>query len=368
MEPTLYYILWICGILGGLILLGGIVIIYLILSEHYRKAQYQKLSRQWESTLLKLLAEEITLEEAQTKIGTPKNYMWMWQFLFPYLESLEGEDRQLILSVAQKIGMQKYYLKKLRQRWKSLYTRALAARILGSLHCYRALPLILSLLNNQNQAVVISAARSITDLNAYQYLDRVAEALLQNTQITYEGATEIMAQFSEECCPMIMQKIETEMNHPDFELQTGSIEEDEYKMAILAMMVDLLGYYRWMEASGLLSKLLPIADEETIIHIFKAFIRMDTLPPEVDLKHYLTHPNWVIRSLSARAWNIKGSEEYLSIVVSLLDDPFWWVRLRAAEALWSFGLEGKKILQKKAEEKTGASAAISQYILAQEKI
>lgn len=55
--------------------------------------------------------------------------------------------------------------------------------------------------------------------------------------------------------------------------------------------------------------------------------------------------NWQVRAVAARAAGRIGLQDCMSPLNFLVDDRNWWVRFRAAEALFKMGADGITMLQ-----------------------
>ncbi len=128
-------------------------------------------------------------------------------------------------------------------------------------------------------------------------------------------------------------------------------------------MIDLIAHHRYREALPVLNKLLPKADEETTVHILKAFLRIGELPPSFNIEPYLQHKYWVVRSFSARLLKLSKKKSAIPLLEELTSDQNWWVRFHAAEALLSAGPEGPAILKRLAKGPHAEAAGISRYLL-----
>jgi hypothetical protein len=74
--------------------------------------------------------------------------------------------------------------------------------------------------------------------------------------------------------------------------------------------------------------------------------------------------DWEIRSEAIVGLQKTFATQAIPELKELLNDPVWWVRLKAAMALKSFGDEGIKVLHEQRKEKHPLAHEISQYILA----
>ncbi len=377
MHPDLINLIWLCGMLGAVILFFLFTITVILLIDYRDKKELGALKERWEELFLKYIEGDIPPGTIDTTPINAKRALWMWDFLSPYLESLDGEDYDKIIELSYQSGMQAAFLKQLRRG--SVYKRALAGRILGKVRCLEAIPGVLPLLKSRHPEVVMSAALCMANMGEEKHFIRAMLAILRKTRSTYEGATEIMSQFKKGDFSFLINYLEDEAEKTKLkegaaspEKTTKKISDDEPTekeiSAVMAITVDVLGFHRRLESLDILQKLLITHkdDDELIIHIFKAFIRMNVVPEGLDLTPYFANRNWVVRSMLARIVSINGEEKYLPRLEKLLADEYWWVRYRTAITLWTMGSEGKQILERSSEKDGTPEASVSRYILAQE--
>ncbi|MDZ4132363.1 MAG: HEAT repeat domain-containing protein, partial [Dethiobacteria bacterium] len=228
------------------------------------------------------------------------------------------------------------------------------------------------LLKSKNFSTVLAAAQSLVKSGEAGTFAPAARALLKNTYFTYEGTTEVLIGYGRSICGPIMQllksyslkKNETEDDSIETVLPKAADAGGEDVVAFVSIMIDLLGFHRYREALPVLAKMLESRDEEIIVHVLKAFLRIGAVPEGFNLKPYLTHKYWVIRSFSAQVWKLTGDESALPLLKNMLSDRQWWVRFHAAEALRSGGEAGFAILkQLAAAAGEDRETAISRYIL-----
>ena len=82
------------------------------------------------------------------------------------------------------------------------------------------------------------------------------------------------------------------------------------------------------------------------------------------LMEHLEDSDWEIRSESIQGLKKQHVKKAISQIADLLDDPIWWVRLQAANALKSFGPEGKAILESQDPVTKPLAHEIAAYSLA----
>lgn len=359
-DPYLNTLLNIIAVLAAVIivLLASMVLIRLF--SALNKKKYRLKAREWEEIYLNYLHGDLDLEKAAAQMGADKRYYWLWNFFAPYLEVLEGSDFDKTKALCREIGLIDYYKKKLRRGGTA--GKAVAARMLGALRCRESVAEMLKLLQSKNELLVQAAAQGLAKSGEPGPFFQAARALLGNTFFTYEGAAEILADFGKKICPHIARFLEDET------AQAAPGENGVDPSAYRSVMIDLLGFFKYREALPLLQKMLTQADEETTVHILKAFINIGELPAELDLKPYLEHPYWVVRNFSVRAWKLTDDRQYLPILEKLLSDRNWWVRFHAAEALRGAGRPGLEILQRKTAAGDQAAASISSYALSRNEV
>jgi len=368
-DPYLNVLLNVIVVMTTIIiaLLAAIILIRLLSSLN--KQKYRIKSREWESIYLNYLHGDLTLEKAVQMMAGEKRYYWLWHFFNPYLEALEGTDFDKTKAFCREIGLIGHYKKKLNRGGAA--KKAVAARVLGALRCRESAKEMMGLLQSRNQLLVQAAAQGLARSGQSDAFFPAAQALLRQTFITYEQATAILAAFGKEICPHIVRLLEDEAAQlPTSNRDRGIRSPKQFRgknsvdpSVFRSIMVDLLGFFKYREALPLLERLLEKADEETTLHILKAFISIGEAPASLDLKPYLEHRYWAVRNFSARAWKLTGDRQVLPVLEKMLVDRNWWVRFHAAEALRSAGWPGLVILKGKTAEADRTAASVSSYVL-----
>ncbi len=374
MDPYLKYIIVFIVITGALILAILLTIVLIRLSAFLNENKFRVKAEEWENAFLNYLEGDYNLEESVRIFGREKNYNWIWIFFYPYLNLLSGSDLNKTLALCHAIGLVAYNKSKL--RLGSVNEKASAARALGSLRSREAIPEMFNFLQSKNPLLVQATAHGLARPEYLDTFDPVARALISNTNFTFEGISEILSGYGKEVCAVIVEMLKDKTaQRPQHDLAFNSRVKKNFHLTdqvdpysfvnyyYVLIMIDLLGYFRYERAVQLLNNMLDTADAETTVHILKSFKRMGTVPPNFDIKLFLDHQYWVVRSFAAQLCSLAADVSYNPKLESLLSDPHWWVRYHAAEALRSTGREGLDVLSRKADQSTGVSAAISRYIL-----
>ena len=84
---------------------------------------------------------------------------------------------------------------------------------------------------------------------------------------------------------------------------------------------------------------------------------------QVAIEAALTDGSWEVRTQAAIAASRLGSASFVPKLVGLLDDPEWWPRFRAAEALARLEPQGIAALRKSAQIPTTRAGEIAQLVL-----
>ncbi len=368
MDPYLYILVQIIFVIAGLTILFLLAIVLLRLFHSLGEKRYRQMTEDWEDVFFGYLQGELTLEEAAAVFKKANSYPWMWRFLAPYIRSLDGDDFDQAKLLCRQAGLIDYYKKRLHHR--SVTQKALAARTLGSLRCRESTSDLLAMLHSKNPIFILAAAQGLAASGDTSAFAQTTRTLLNHTFFTFEGAAEILSRFGVESCKAITAALEAKTGSGTAEnpVEKSLLDHLHGKDSIepyvyYSLYIDLLGNFRYREALPALGKLARFADQETMVHILKAFLRIGEMPPGFDIKPFLKHDYWVVRSFAAQVWKYSRDQEALPLLENLLSDPYWWVRYHAARALSEAGQNGKTLLKRKTTESAGAAADISRYIL-----
>lgn len=91
-------------------------------------------------------------------------------------------------------------------------------------------------------------------------------------------------------------------------------------------------------------------DDDLLPRIYQALGRIGHPSGHHAILRGLSHPAWAVRAAAAQAAGRNGLVDAVTGLGLLLDDPQWWVRFRAGEALWRLGAAGREELAKIARE------------------
>lgn len=374
MDPYLQVMVQIIVVLGILILILLFFLVLLRQQSLYREARYNDWARAWESFYHGYILGDYSLKDLPGYLVKGKSFAWLRRFFTPFLEVLDGPDFEATKALCRETGLIAHCQGKLKKG--SIPQRAEAAKFLGLLRCQISVPERLIMLKSRRPLLVLAAAQSLVVSGEPGTFQQVLQALLFQTYLTYEGATEILSRYGREICQPITEilaqyKGEKENNKSVTRQRKAKRITPAHginETVFLIIMIDLLGHYRYKKALLVLGSLLPAANEEMCIHLFKTFLRIGAAPTQLNLRDYLEHEAWPVRSFAAQVASLSKDETSLHLLNDLLTDSQWWVRYHAAMALATFGQQGRELLARRIDGSDAEAAYISSYILSRGKV
>lgn len=370
MDPYLQILINIMLLISGIIVLILAAIIFMRLQAANNEIRFGRWAKEWEAYFLDYMLGDSTLADIPSNLRKQFNPNWLRRFFTPYLEALDGPDFEVVKALCRETGLIDYYRKELVRI--SLYKKAVAAKFLGQLRCKESAAERLKMLESKNVILVLAAAQGLAVSGEPGTFQPVLRVLLKDTYITYEGVTELVSRFGRQICKPITTMLDSYSKNEalwssPIDRQKGQKISASFgvdRSVFIIILIDLLGHYRYHEATPVLVRMIEKADIETIIHILKAFLRIGRFPDELSLKPYLLNEHWVVRNFAAQAAELTRDEEVITLLDQLLADEQWWVRYHAAKALFSFGEAGKSILDKGKYSTNNYVSGICRYLLA----
>lgn len=351
MLKAIYYF---AAVLILLIMAVIFTILFYHLLHKRRKKIFEHKKEKWENCLFQYLNDDLSLEQVVAVMND--SYYYLYDFLKPYLKNLKGNDFEKIKKLVEKNKMVAFFLEKLENGNKE--EKIKAAAFLGKLGEKSALPLLEKCLSCEDENLMTASIWAIADIGEQELFFKVLKSVLNESRFTFEALTEILIRFGEASCYQIKRFLENNF------IAENNLEEilgvPEYQS--LSLFFDIFGYFRFIPGVEIMVSTLEVEyNEEVLIHIFKALVKIE-YPINKDLKPYLQHDNWVVRSQTARYIAEIKADNYLSDLKKLLIDQKWWVRYYAALAI--FKLDKKEILIEIVKNKQ-PGYEMGTYILAQ---
>ncbi|WP_166638022.1 HEAT repeat domain-containing protein [Halanaerobium saccharolyticum] len=279
--------------------------------------------------MFQYLNNDLSLEKTASVMND--SYLYLYDFLKPYLKNLKGDNFEKLRQLVQKNKMIDFFLLKLKKGNRE--EKIKAAAFLGKVREKRALPLLKEYLNSEDKSLMTASIWAIADIGEQELFFPVLKTVLNENSFTFEALTEILIRFGEESCYQIKEFLE--INYRAENNLTEILEVPEYQS--LSLFFDIFGYFRFIPGVEVMVPTLEADfNEEVLIHIFKALVKIE-YPIDKDLSPFLNHKSWVVRSQAARYLAEIKESNYLSDLKKLLSDQNWWVRYYSALAIFELG-------------------------------
>jgi len=350
------YLIFILYILSFLVFLLFLIIIAYHQNQTQKKKKLKEIKNKYLPVIDDYVNNRITIKNAEHKLKKDMNYEIIEEVLKSLLKKYSGSKFESLKDLIKHLGINNHYLKNLNSNNKKKKLKA--ASFLGVLEEKKALDELYQMLNSQDRLVIITAAWAISEIGNMDNLDKIIKSLIKKTNMTYEATTELLVNFNGEICDKLINHINRYLE--DTTYFSIHFAVDDYKL--LALFIDIFGYFRYKRSLSIIKRLLKRnPHQEVIIHILKSLVKIGE-PINLDLKKFLLHENWVIRSQTTKYISKIKNSNYINIIKNLLEDENWWVKYYAAKALWDLD-KIDLMIDIILKDKTGAN--ICDYILAQ---
>jgi hypothetical protein len=203
------------------------------------------------------------------------------------------------------------------------------------------------LINDPKHLVRVFAAVAITKLNSRPLFYEVLRKMSEETPLSRFFYRDALVQCDQEKFNWMEDLLNKEQD-PN----------------IIAMILDVLSTRC---TSNLLSAIKPYThspDRTCRILAIRALGNLSADESILLLMEHLEDSDWEIRSESIQGLKKQHVKKAIPQIAELLNDPIWWVRLQAANALKTFGEDGKKILENQDPVTKPLAHEIAAYTLA----
>lgn len=230
---------------------------------------------------------------------------------------------------------------------RSWFKRQLAARALLLNPANAKEDILRKLLNDSSYLVRIVAAVCITKTPFENLFGEMIVRMSKETELS---------QFSYR--DALMQCDHKKFKWIEYILETNT------DPAVSAICLDLLSTRYTDNLLPLISPFLRSENQKCRILAIKAVGNIPNSDAIRILNEHLTDSDWEIRAESVVGLSKLHAVQSSTKLQIMLNDPIWWVRLQAALALKSFGIEGKMILANQNKDLVPLAYEIAQYTLA----
>lgn len=276
----------------------------------------------------KKLIQFITIKETLPSRLFHQKVKWKRDVILDILYDLSSalkseEERAKIYEICREIGIDKELEEKIRNsnQW---WIVAESIQNVGRLRLIEFVPLVESNLTHSHFEISTSSARVLIEL---EQSDTVIQYIVLNEHSLSMGKVSrliaILLANSDKC------------NH-DYLL----LHFQQTSPIVKKMFLQLFAKHQVFQALPLLESLLDSEDSEIRIAALKAIGDLRITLDEDKIILFCKSPIWEERMVAAMVVQSCSLRQAIPHLVQLLSDSQWWVRLRAAETLYSFGKEG----------------------------
>jgi len=262
-----------------LVLLLAVYCLWLRFLSNLREKKRQKLFPQWEEEVFKFLEEKQSPREIVKSI--PKSdYGYFLNYLEDYLLTLKGEDFERISSLITRTKLFTYLCERL--KYGKSHDSSDAAFYLGLTRASEAKTVLKEGLKDRDDSVVFNCALALAKIGAVETVSKILRQYHNRKKYSPDLLLSLFFEFGSKVCPPLLQCLPDEKNE-----------------SFLALIVDLLGHFRYYSAGESILKLLKTTSHKELkIHCIKAIGRMEYIDALPVLRECLDSPDWVIRSQS----------------------------------------------------------------------
>lgn len=280
-------------------------------------------------------------EEEQLKLPhgkvTRKERQIIQKKLFEMIERFTGTHREKLVLLCEDLELVKLDMRRLHGWWK--WTRIDAAYNLGMMRSDEAVPELLALLK-----------RSKYDPSIFIIARAIAKCARDEKSL--RELVKLMCRFQKNFHQLIVD-ILTESQVDFIPLLISFLKEKDHDLVQIA----LIGLSVHIEPSmeDPLAGLAKSADKEVRIKAIKLLCRDSQFLTKERIDRFMTHPDWEIRAICAKAIGELGQDAYIPLLKKAVGDSNWWVCHNSAHSLAQLNVEGFvalcEILQEEHETK-----------------
>ncbi len=349
---TFYALIWwlSLGLAGlSLVVMAGLVVRRVITDRMAARHERRKLEMlEW---LLDSLVALVP-EETGAFVESERDAKILVEVIEHLLRSLQGEERERLIAVLRSLGGLKIELERLRhgKEWQ----REAAAGSLRFLEGPGIRGGLRRALDDPSPKVRCAAARALVHLGAVGSARLLIDKLIVEAAVPPQAVRDVFRGlgplFHDELIPALW--------------------SDHQAVQIVA--IDTLGHSGDLRMVAPLIVLLAWAlavpnSKELAANLYRALALLGDPRALPAVKKGFRSPAWEVRCQAALCAGQIRAHEAESLLTGLLDDPVWWVRYRAAEALFELGAGGIAVLRQLSREATGAGQT-AQLVLAEKAI
>ena len=245
-------------------------------------------------------------------------FLTMWNLAQAATYDLEDEEtaadaRDYLNDIARRLRMDSVALNLLRKR--DVATRLAAIEMLGYLNDVTATPTLRSLADSQNSVLSFAAARSLLQVNQ-NFAERFVELMSRRPDWSPAKLQAVIQDERAALASPIMDAVRTSAP------------------AVSRNLVQYLRFFAPNRSLPVVRHLLEtVADPATLTAALKVLGIVGSEQDAALAANLAGHEDWRVRVQVANTLGKLGDRQQIPVVTALLDDAYWWVRYRAAQAI-----------------------------------
>lgn len=339
---------WLSLALAGVsLLLMSILVVRRVIGDRMiaRREQRKQAMLEW---LLDCLVTLVP-EQAGDFVESKQDAMILVDVIEHLLRSLSGGERQRLIAVLRSLGGVETCLERLRngKDWQ----REAAAGSLRYLDAPGVREGLRQALDDPSPGVRCAAARALLHLDSAGSAQLLIDKLIVEAAVPPHAVRDVFRQLG----PLYHDEL------------IAALESDLENVKVV--VIDALGHSGDL---GVVEPLLALLEQalaapvakEIAANTYRALGLLGDPRALPAVKEGLRSRAWEVRCQAALCAGQIRAHEAGALLTDLLDDPVWWVRYRAAEALFDLGEQGIEVLLRLSQEATNAGQT-AQLVLAE---
>jgi len=293
-------------------------------SNRSKEKQF-KLYAGWEKMIFKYLEGDQTTQEVMALVPRA-HYAYFQHFLKNYLLALKGTDFEKLSALVTHTDLFPCLTNQLVHGDEQ--TRSETAFFLGLLRAHQAKECLIQGLMDGDEGVYFNCALSLAKIGAIDAIGSILEQFRIRKKPSRDLLLSILFEFGIAACQPLLEHLKKETD-----------------VFSISLIVDALGHYRYYPAGEEILCILDATPGYDIrINCVRAIGKIEYLDAMPSLRECMRDADWRVRSLAIWALGRIGDDSVEEEFVAHLGDDSWWVRYRAAEALFSLSKKGKETL------------------------
>lgn len=324
MEMPLRFAVFLLYGIGGAATVGLLVLFVLKLRHIAADKQTARCLHTYHDYLIYLQAHAEEEERFKLPYRNPsqKEKQILQKHLFELMDRVTGVHRLKLIALLQEMGLEEYDLRRLQSVRK--WVRIDAAYNLGMMRSQAAVPGMLKLLRaSAYDSTIFIVARAIA--KSAPRLEDVREMV-----------ESVMAHGKN--CQQLLVDILHESPLDTGPLYASFLQAEDEKLVKLGLIG--LSPLSLAERERLLHRLVASRDKEIRIRVVKLMCRDARLLSASTVNLLLSHSDWEIRAVTAKAIGELGMSEYIPQLKQATADANWWVSYNSTHSLAQLQVEG----------------------------